>query len=159
AVQAAPVVKLAEPVAAAKPAVVATKVADAPASKPVGDALTRDKLVDMLLRIVEEKTGYPRDMVGLDQNLEADLGIDSIKRIEIVGAMLQLLPAGHRDALTESRSKLNTQPTLSGMLDLVGEAKVGGAVAVPFDSAGVGAQVDAVSHPPRHVMRPRREPL
>jgi hypothetical protein len=55
-------------------------------------------MVDMLLSIVEEKTGYPRDMVGLDQNLESDLGIDSIKRIEVVGAMLQKLPEGLRAA-------------------------------------------------------------
>jgi hypothetical protein len=79
----------------------------------------------MLMAIVEEKTGYPRDMVGLDQNLEADLGIDSIKRIEVVGALLQQLPAAHREALTESRSKLNTQATLNGMLDLVLRPRTG----------------------------------
>jgi hypothetical protein len=45
--------------------------------------LDRGKLTDMLLAIIEEKTGYPRDMVGLDQSLESDLGIDSIKRIEV----------------------------------------------------------------------------
>ncbi|MBS0445541.1 MAG: SDR family NAD(P)-dependent oxidoreductase [Proteobacteria bacterium] len=145
---AAPAPKVAEPVAAAAP------------KSSGGDALSRSKLVDMLLGIVEEKTGYPRDMVGLDQNLEADLGIDSIKRIEVVGALLQMLPAGHRDALSESRSKLNTQPTLNGVLDLIAQAKVGGAVAVPFDLAGVGAKVDvAVNHPPRLVMRPHREVL
>lgn len=81
--------------------------------------LRRAKLIEMLFSIVEEKTGYPRDMVGLDQNLESDLGIDSIKRIEIVGAMLQALPEAYRSALTESRSKLNTASTLNGMLDLL----------------------------------------
>ena len=54
-----------------------------------GAAAPAAKMKDILLSIVEEKTGYPRDMVGLDQNLESDLGIDSIKRIEVVGAMLQ----------------------------------------------------------------------
>jgi NAD(P)-dependent dehydrogenase (short-subunit alcohol dehydrogenase family)/acyl carrier protein len=143
----------------APPAPAEAKPEAAPAKSAAGEALSREKLVDMLLGIVEEKTGYPRDMVGLDQNLEADLGIDSIKRIEVVGAMLQMLPAAMRDALAESRSKLNTQATLNGMLELIGQAKVGGAVAVPFDSAGVGSRADAVSHPPRHVMRPRSEPL
>jgi acyl transferase domain-containing protein len=152
-VEAVPVAKAAEPAPVAK----APEVAAAP--KSAGDALTRDKLVDMLLGIVEEKTGYPRDMVGLEQNLEADLGIDSIKRIEVVGAMLQMLPAAHRDALTEQRSKLNTQPTLNGMLDLVIQAKVGGAVAVPFDLAGVGVQADKVSHPPRQIMRAQHQAL
>lgn len=80
----------------------------------------------MLLGIIEEKTGYPRDMVGLDQGLEADLGIDSIKRIEVVGAMLQALPEQMREALTPNRSKLNTQPTLDGMLDILVQAVPGG---------------------------------
>lgn len=79
----------------------------------------RARLGELLLGIVEEKTGYPRDMVKLDQNLEADLGIDSIKRIEVVGAMLQALPEPQREALKPQRSKLNTQATLSGMLDLL----------------------------------------
>jgi acyl transferase domain-containing protein len=81
--------------------------------------MDRSKLTGILLDIVEEKTGYPRDMVGLDQNLEADLGIDSIKRIEVVGAMLQSLPEKQREALTAHRSKLNTQATLNGMLELL----------------------------------------
>jgi acyl transferase domain-containing protein/NAD(P)-dependent dehydrogenase (short-subunit alcohol dehydrogenase family)/NAD(P)H-dependent flavin oxidoreductase YrpB (nitropropane dioxygenase family) len=141
----APVARVSEPPAAAKGA---------------GDTLTRDKLVDMLLGIIEEKTGYPRDMVGLDQNLEADLGIDSIKRIEVVGAMLQMLSVSHREALTESRSKLNTQASLNGMLDLIAQAKTEGAVAVPFELAGAGSQADAfVSHPPRLVIRPHAEVL
>ena len=144
----------------AVPAKVAEPVPAPAAAKAAGETPTRDKLVDMLMAIVEEKTGYPRDMVGLDQNLEADLGIDSIKRIEVVGALLQLLPAAHREALTESRSKLNTQSTLNGVLDLVMQAKVGGGVAVPFDVAGTGSKVvdtHVVSHPPRHVMQSRPE--
>ena len=154
-VAAAPVAKAPPPAAPAK----ATDPPPAATSGTTDGALTRDKLVDLVLGIVEEKTGYPRDMVGLDQNLEADLGIDSIKRIEVVGAMLQALPAGYREALTESRSKLNTQATLNGLLDLVAQAKVGGAVAVPFDLAGAGSRADVVSHPPRLVMRPQREPI
>ena len=40
-----------------------------------------------LLEVVSEKTGYPPEMLDLDMDLEADLGIDSIKRIEILAAM------------------------------------------------------------------------
>jgi len=160
----APVAPLAPiaPVAESAPVVTqaaALSPAETTSSAAAEGGLTREKLLDMLLSIVEEKTGYPRDMVGLDQNLEADLGIDSIKRIEVVGAMLQKLPAAHREALTESRSKLNTQPTLNGMLDLIAQAKEGGAVALPFDSAGAGARAGAASHPPRLVMRAQQQPL
>jgi acyl transferase domain-containing protein/NAD(P)H-dependent flavin oxidoreductase YrpB (nitropropane dioxygenase family)/NAD(P)-dependent dehydrogenase (short-subunit alcohol dehydrogenase family) len=166
-VAAAAAPQTAEPVAVPKaaaptevPAAAVTKTAAASlAPKANGAGLTREKLRDALLGIVEEKTGYPPDMLGLDQNLEADLGIDSIKRVEVVGALLKLLPDGYREALTQSRSKLNTQSTLNGMLDLITQANVGGAVAVPFDSAGVVAKADVVSQPPRLVMRARREPL
>ena len=153
---------------AAKPAPVPAPVAAPVAAAPVaaapaaGAALSREQMVDMLLSIVEEKTGYPRDMVGLDQNLESDLGIDSIKRIEVVGAMLQRLPEGLRAALTESRSKLNTQPTLNGMLDIMGSAKSGSAVASPFDVAETGSKAAAPAssgHPPRHVVVPVHEAL
>lgn len=119
------------PVAA--PAAVAHPAAPAPAA-PVAtpaaserDAPSRAALVELLLGLVEEKTGYPRDMVGLDQGLEADLGIDSIKRIEVVGAMLQALPEQMREALTPNRSKLNTQATLDGMLDILVQAAPGAA--------------------------------
>lgn len=125
----APVVPAA-PVAAPAPVQPAPVAAAPVAAAAPAAALSRDKLAEMLLAIVEEKTGYPKDMVGLDQNLESDLGIDSIKRIEVVGAMLQALPEGWRAALVDSRSKLNTQPTLNGMLDLIGSAKEG--AAVPF---------------------------
>ena len=33
---------------------------------------------------VADKTGYPADMLGMEMHLEADLGIDSIKRVEIL---------------------------------------------------------------------------
>ena len=126
-VAAAPVVAAPAPAPAA-PAPVAPQPAPQPAvaAAPASAELGRDKLADMLLGIIEEKTGYPRDMVGLDQGLEADLGIDSIKRIEVVGAMLQALPEQMREALTPNRSKLNTQATLDGMLDILVQAAPGG---------------------------------
>ncbi|MFO1270172.1 MAG: SDR family NAD(P)-dependent oxidoreductase [Rubrivivax sp.] len=160
---------VAAPVPAPAPVAAAPVTPQPPAARPAapapraaeGTAYSREKLVEMLLAIVEEKTGYPKDMVGLDQNLESDLGIDSIKRIEVVGALLQALPEAHRAALTESRSKLNTQPTLNGMLDLVAGAKVGGAATVPFESAETGNTQAAAANgslPSRHVIEAVAEP-
>ncbi|MGA9753333.1 MAG: SDR family NAD(P)-dependent oxidoreductase [Acidobacteriota bacterium] len=48
-------------------------------------------LEKLLLRFVSERTGYPVEMLNLDQNLEADLGIDSIKRTEIFGLLREKL--------------------------------------------------------------------
>lgn len=135
----------------AVPAVNGASVAAKASDKASATVLSRDKLTDMLLAIVEEKTGYPRDMVGLDQSLESDLGIDSIKRIEVVGAMLQALPERYREALSASRSKLNTQATLEGMLSMLSAAGAEGAASVPFDVAGTETQA-AQSLPSRHVI-------
>jgi acyl carrier protein len=44
------------------------------------------------LEIVSEKTGYPTDMLEIGMDMEADLGIDSIKRVEILGAMQEQFP-------------------------------------------------------------------
>jgi acyl transferase domain-containing protein/NAD(P)H-dependent flavin oxidoreductase YrpB (nitropropane dioxygenase family) len=115
----------AAPVAAAPAPAPVPAAAPAPQPAAADAGFDREKLADLLLGIIEEKTGYPRDMVGLDQGLEADLGIDSIKRIEVVGAMLQTLPEPMREALTPNRSKLNTQATLNGMLDILVQAAPG----------------------------------
>ena len=45
-----------------------------------------------LIAVVSELTGYPEDMLGLDMDIEADLGIDSIKRVEILSAMEERMP-------------------------------------------------------------------
>jgi NAD(P)-dependent dehydrogenase (short-subunit alcohol dehydrogenase family)/acyl carrier protein len=46
----------------------------------------------ILLDVIAEKTGYPPEMLELDMALDADLGIDSIKRVEILSALQEKLP-------------------------------------------------------------------
>jgi acyl transferase domain-containing protein len=45
-----------------------------------------------MLEVVSEKTGYPVATLELDMDMEADLGIDSIKRVQILGAMQARFP-------------------------------------------------------------------
>lgn len=63
-----------------------------------------------VLAVVADRTGYPAEMIELDQDLEADLGIDSIKRIEIIGALQSdgVLPADFGESDIESLSKMKT---------------------------------------------------
>src|SRR5207302_167132 len=42
--------------------------------------------------VVSEKTGYPPEMLEPQMGLDADLGIDSIKRVEILSALQEKLP-------------------------------------------------------------------
>ena len=64
-------------------------------------------LLSVLRDVISERTGYPTDMLEVSLNLEADLGVDSIKRIEILGAFhRQTGLIGHD--LMEDVSKLRT---------------------------------------------------
>ncbi|MDY6853740.1 MAG: SDR family NAD(P)-dependent oxidoreductase [Thermodesulfobacteriota bacterium] len=136
---------------------------DAPA-KPVQadelkEGIDRKKMIDMLLAIVEERTGYPKDMLDLNLKLEADLGIDSIKRVEIVGALLNILPPYYREALgNEKLGTLHKQPTLCGMLDMLGEIKIEGEKPLPLDQAGLDTGT-VTSRPFRHIIKPKRESI
>ncbi len=58
----------------------------------VSASTQKDQTVETLLAIVSEKTGYPTEMLELSMSMDADLGIDSIKRVEILSALLERLP-------------------------------------------------------------------
>ena len=54
--------------------------------------IDKTTLSKTLLNVVSEKTGYPVEMLELSMDMEADLGIDSIKRVEILGGLLEIYP-------------------------------------------------------------------
>lgn len=45
-----------------------------------------------LIEVVSELTGYPVEMIKPDMDVEADLGIDSIKRVEILSVIDEKMP-------------------------------------------------------------------
>ena len=68
----------------------ATAVLTNPSAAPVVDSA---QVATVLLGVVAEKTGYPAEMLNLEMSLDADLGIDSIKRVEILSALQERLPS------------------------------------------------------------------
>jgi len=95
-----------EPVRAA-PVAAPTPALATPVVTPTTQALDAAALTSSLLAIVSEKTGYPTDMLELSMDMEADLGIDSIKRVEIMGALQERhpgLPKVEPQALAELRT-------------------------------------------------------
>ena len=83
----------------------ATKTGGAPRAEPLRFSTGRQgrqwtrlppclqrSLAADLIDVVAEKTGYPADVLDLDMQLDADLGIDSIKRVEILSALQDRLP-------------------------------------------------------------------
>ncbi len=75
--------------------------------------LTEDDILSALLAIVVERTGYPRELVDIHASLEADLGIDSIKRVEVVGELWRSLPHGLTEPVQGLMEDLTSAPTLS----------------------------------------------
>ncbi|GGY01017.1 type I polyketide synthase [Streptomyces hiroshimensis] len=62
-------------------------VAPAPATPPA--ALTEAEALKLVSEVISRRTGYPLDMIDPGLDLDADLGIDSIKRAEIAGEFAQ----------------------------------------------------------------------
>ncbi len=55
-------------------------------------ALSNATIASTLLAVVAEKTGYPVSSLDLKLSLDADLGVDSIKRVEILSTLQEKLP-------------------------------------------------------------------
>lgn len=102
----------APPVESIAPPIAPSPVPPAPVEPPNSSAVEestamRDEAISTLLTAVSEKTGYPAEMLELDMDLEADLGIDSIKRVEIMGKVQDVLtdlPRLNTEALGELRT-------------------------------------------------------
>lgn len=99
-------------------------LAPAVSSPKAGEELvfTRDKIVDLLLTAVSSTTGYPREMLKLDQDLESELGIDSIKRMEILQAFQNSLPPQLVAQLSREMDVLSRSKTLGGIVNKFTEA-------------------------------------
>jgi phosphopantetheinyl transferase/acyl carrier protein len=84
-----------------------------------GSPLDAETVEQILLRLVSERTGYPTEMLDLNLDLEADLGIDSIKRVEILGSFQQELGLNLSGELEE----LAARRTLQGMIDYLADGR------------------------------------
>ncbi len=111
--------------AAVAPAAAKAPVTPAPAVPAPVVAASRDAEVQRaLVEVVSEKTGYPAEVLEPGMQLDADLGIDSIKRVEILAALQDRLPS----APVIGPEHLGTIRTLGQIAEFL----AGGAL-VPFD--------------------------
>jgi NAD(P)-dependent dehydrogenase (short-subunit alcohol dehydrogenase family)/acyl carrier protein len=83
--------------------------------------LTEERVTKELLDAVVEKTGYDRSQLHLDADLEADLGIDSVKQAQILGHLRRKYPVEFRGGL-----RLKDFPTLRSWVKFVMAAAKGG---------------------------------
>jgi len=78
-------------------------------SKPEED------FTNTLVGLVSEKTGYPPEMIDLNLDMEADLGIDSIKRVEIIGSFREKCAL----LVEEDMETISGLKTLQQVIDLL----------------------------------------
>jgi acyl transferase domain-containing protein/NAD(P)H-dependent flavin oxidoreductase YrpB (nitropropane dioxygenase family)/NAD(P)-dependent dehydrogenase (short-subunit alcohol dehydrogenase family) len=127
--------------------VVPAAIAAAPAAAPAAPAApapepTAVDPLQLVLSIVSERTGYPVETLGMDLDLEADLSIDSIKRIEIVGELAQRLGLAvgtgkESDAMVE---ELATRKTLRALVAWLSE-RIAAPAAAPVEASDGDATV------------------
>jgi acyl transferase domain-containing protein/NAD(P)-dependent dehydrogenase (short-subunit alcohol dehydrogenase family)/acyl carrier protein len=84
-------------------------------SKP---AVPGDAVKERVLALVAEKTGYPVDMLDLDLDLEADLGVDTVKQAEVFAAVREAYGIARDDQI-----KLRDFPTLAHVIRFVHERR------------------------------------
>lgn len=121
-------VAAAQPVAMPVQAEKATEQQEETGELPTATNLTLDQIKEILLDVVSDKTGYPIEMLGMDMDLEADLSIDSIKRLEIIGGLKEKMNFGEgmeeADGMIEQMASIKT---LRGMISWIEELQNGSA--------------------------------
>ncbi|MDA1360932.1 SDR family NAD(P)-dependent oxidoreductase [Glycomyces luteolus] len=71
--------------------------------------------IEQLIReTIADKTGFPLSMIGLDQDIQVDLGIDSLTQVEIAAELWRHYP----DTPRESLYRLSTGRTVGDFVDL-----------------------------------------
>jgi len=107
---------------------------------------TSDAVRERILSLVVEKTGYPKEMLDLDLDLEADLGVDTVKQAEMFAAIREI----YKIPRDENR-KLRDYPTLAHVIRFVYEQR-------PDLKAGLAQQAkpEIVVTPPAAVSKPAK---
>jgi acyl carrier protein len=123
---------------------VAAPVSSIPANTPSSTSgMDVTKLTTSLLQVVSEKTGYPAEMLELTMDMEADLGIDSIKRVEIFGALTKL----HPEMSGINPNELTELRTLAEIVSFVGSKSVGSSGTVAAEAPQKVATIPASVSP------------
>ncbi|MEA3391713.1 MAG: phosphopantetheine-binding protein, partial [Candidatus Marinimicrobia bacterium] len=68
--------------------------------------------------MLTDKTGYPKDMLEIDLDMEADLGIDTVKQAELFASMREHFSLPQNDNLS-----LKDYPTIRHCVKFVMEGK------------------------------------
>lgn len=126
--------------------------------KPDGQSLEQDSVRDFVLELVGEKTGYPPEMLDLELDLEADLGIDTVKQAELFDTIREHYSIPRReDLILADYSTLTKviQFVISSTAEMDQEDE-----SVPAESNladEIDSEVTLIRRVPRPILRPKLE--
>ncbi len=90
------------------------ELSEMPMAKSNAPSLDRASILAHMTQVLCEKTGYDADEIESDFELEADLGIDTVKQAEIMSAVRE-----HYGFAKDDAFRLADYPTLDGLTDYV----------------------------------------
>ncbi len=126
---------------------------------PVDQPLEVDPVRAYCVNLLSEKTGYPAEMLDLDLDLEADLGIDTVKQAELFAELREHYHLARREDLL-----LSDYNTLQKVIDFMKQATKSSDSAENLTDAsqqkeeGVEedqVEVKLIRRVPRPVLRPK----
>ena len=137
----------------------APAVASMPVSKPVvqqnkpapvAAATVSGDIVATVIEVVVNHTGYPADFVELDQDLEGELGIDTVKQAEIMGDIREKFSLPVDDDFV-----LSDYPTLNHMIGYINKMTGGAATVIAAPAAEAAIETLAQPQAPVEISKPQ----
>ncbi len=101
--------------------------------------LDTSQITPLVVEVVVGHTGYPADFIELDQDLEGELGIDTVKQAEIMADIREKFSLPVDDNFV-----LSDYPTLNHMIAYIGKMTGGAATVV---ATPVVAAIEAIPQP------------
>jgi len=122
-------------------------------------AVSARDYVAELRQVASERTGYPPEMLDLDAAIEADLGIDSIKRVEILSGFQKLSTAEEQAKIQAVMNDLTSARTLREIADRISAAlRATAEKAAPQPAEAVPRFALTLSALPRRSAKPQYHP-
>ena len=139
------------------PAPAAAVVVPQPPAAPAAAPVEVDPVLAEVTRVVAEMTGYPPELLDPDLDLEADLGVDTVKQAEVFAAV-----RGHYDLERDDNLRLRDFPTLNHVAGWVRDKTGMGAfvpAAAPAAAPAVAPSVEEVPQAPSRDQGPVIDPV
>ncbi|MEK6985341.1 MAG: SDR family NAD(P)-dependent oxidoreductase [Candidatus Thermoplasmatota archaeon] len=92
---------------------------------PAAPVAASGDVLDKLIQVVAEKTGYPKDLLDPNLDMEADLGIDTVKQAEIFGLLRE-----HYGIAADQSVQIKDYPTLAKVAGYM-QSRIGGVAPTP----------------------------